>query len=77
EKVEEIEHELFKTNSYLQDLQEETNVVQLSYRLEEQELNMIKDIELKISDMHIRFNAVREAVDGNQQAYTSLAESVL
>ncbi len=77
EKVEELEHELFKTNNHLQDLQEETNVVQLSYRLEEQELRMIKEIEKKISDMHVRFSSVQEAVDGNKQAYTTLAETVL
>ncbi|WP_347549271.1 septation ring formation regulator EzrA [Pseudalkalibacillus hwajinpoensis] len=77
EKVEELEHQLFKTNNNLQDLQEETNVVQLSYRLEEQELNMIKEIDKKISNMHVRFNTVREAVDGNKQAYSSLAETVL
>ncbi|MGA9289245.1 MAG: septation ring formation regulator EzrA, partial [Anaerobacillus sp.] len=77
EKVEELEHELFKTNNHLQDLQEETNVVQLSYRLEEQELKMIKEIEKKISDIHVRFSSVQEAVDGNKQAYTTLAETVL
>ncbi|MBN8209528.1 septation ring formation regulator EzrA [Bacillus sp. NTK071] len=77
EKVEELEHELFKTNNHFQDLQEETNVVQLSYRLEEQELKMIKEVEKKISDMHVRFSAVREAVEGNKQAYSTLAETVL
>lgn len=77
EKVEELERELFKTNNHFQDLQEETNVVQLSYRLEEQELKMIKEVESKISDMHVRFSAVREAVEGNKQAYTTLAETVL
>lgn len=76
-KVEELEHEMIKTNNHLQELQEESNVVQLSYRLEEQELKAIKELEMKLSDIYVRFQAVQEAVDDNKQAYSMLAESVV
>ncbi|WP_377888153.1 septation ring formation regulator EzrA [Alkalihalobacillus sp. R86527] len=76
-KVEELEHEMMKTNKHLQELQEESNVVQLSYRLEEQELKAIKELELKLSDFYVRFQAVQEAVDHNKQAYSLLAESAI
>ncbi|MCA0986372.1 septation ring formation regulator EzrA [Guptibacillus algicola] len=76
-KVEELEHEMMKTNNHLQELQEESNVVQLSYRLEEQELKAIKELELKLSDLYVRFQSVQEAVDQNKQAYSLLAESAI
>ncbi|WP_270179600.1 septation ring formation regulator EzrA [Alkalihalobacillus sp. CinArs1] len=76
-KVEELEHELMKTNNHLQELQEESNVVQLSYRLEEQELKAIKELEMKLSDLYVRFQAVQDAVDNNQQAYSLLAENAI
>ncbi|TLS39096.1 septation ring formation regulator EzrA [Pseudalkalibacillus caeni] len=76
EESEEMELRLVKTESDLNHLKEETNVVQLSYRIEQQELKTLQKLEKKFEDLTKRYEVVSDAIQGDQQAYTSLAETV-
>ncbi|WP_096202666.1 septation ring formation regulator EzrA [Bacillus sp. FJAT-45350] len=72
ESIEPLHEKLENTRERLLDLQEETETVQQSYRISEEELRLHEQIEKQLSDLKLKLGVIVDVSENNKQSFTSI-----